>query len=130
MLYDGIREKVKEIQNSEFKYKPHIFAYKHVASSQTACVNLFVPIMESESVNDILKTIEACPKDFKCVAKEQLFHGYRFEFWDSTDEKSKGLLGDHSKQAGQGTGQCHAEDTEVRRRTVEGNAKFRELTVN
>ena len=31
--------------------------------------------------------------------------GYRFEFWDSTDEKSKGLLGDHSKQAGQGTGQ-------------------------
>ena len=108
MLYDGIREKVKEIQNSEFKYKPHIFAYKHVASSQTACVNLFVPIMESESVNDILKTIEACPKDFKCVAKEQLFHGYRFEFWDSTDEKSKGLLGDHSKQAGQGTGQCLA----------------------
>ena len=100
MLYDGIREKVREIQNSEFKYKPHIFAYKHVASSQTACVNLFVPIMESESVNDILKSIEACPKDFKCVAKEQLFHGYRFEFWDSTDEKSKGLLGDHSKQAG------------------------------
>lgn len=38
---------------------------------------------ESESVNDILKSIEACPKDFKCVAKEQLFHGYRFEFWDS-----------------------------------------------
>ena len=97
MLYDGIRETVREIQNSEFKYKPHIFAYKHVASSQTACVNLFVPIMESESVNDILKSIEACPKDFKCVAVEQLFHGYRFEFWDSTDEKSKGLLGDHSK---------------------------------
>ena len=98
MLYDGIRETVKEIPNSEFKYKPHIFAFKHVASSQTACVNLFVPIMESESVNDILKSIEACPKDFKCVAKEQLFHGYRFEFWDSTDEKSKGLLGDHSKR--------------------------------
>lgn len=57
MLYDGIRETVKEIQNSEFKYKPHIFAFKHVASSQTACVNLFVPIMESESVNDILKVL-------------------------------------------------------------------------
>ncbi len=100
MLYHGIRETVADIQKGKFKYKPHIFANKHVASSQTACVNLFVPTMESEYVNDILKSIEACPKDFKCVAKEQLFHGYRFEFWDSTDEMSKGLLGDHSKQAG------------------------------
>ena len=100
MLYKGIKGTVTEIQKSEFKYKPHIFANKHVASSQTACVNLFVPVLESESVNDILKSIEACPKDFKCVAKEYLYHGYRFEFWDSTDESSKGLLGDHTKQAG------------------------------
>ena len=53
MLYHGIRETVADIQKGKFKYKPHIFANKHVASSQTACVNLFVPIMESESVNDM-----------------------------------------------------------------------------
>jgi len=100
MLYSGIRETVADIQKSVFKYKFHIFAHKHVASSQTACVNLFVPVLESPMVNEILRSLDACPKDFKCIAKEQLYHGYRFEFWDSTDEKSKGLLGDHSKQAG------------------------------
>ena len=100
MLYHGIREMVADIQKSEFKYKPHIFANKHVASSQTACINLFVPVLESGSVNEILKSIVACPKDFKCVAEKHLFHGYRFEFWDSTSEASKGLLGDHTKQAG------------------------------
>ena len=31
---------------------------------------------------------------------------------------------------GQGTGQCPAEDTEVRKRTVLMNANYRELTVN
>lgn len=100
MLYPGIKATVSEIQKSIYKYKPHIFANKHVASSQTACVNLFVPIMESPDVDQILMSLEACPKDFKHVAKDQLYHGYRFEFWDSVDEKSKGLLGDHSKQAG------------------------------
>lgn len=100
MLYAGIKGVVTDIQGGIYKYKPHIFAYKHVASSQTACVNLFVPIMESVYVDQILRTSGACPKDFKCVAKDKLYHGYRFEFWDSVDEQSKGILGDHSKQAG------------------------------
>lgn len=101
MLFDGIRDVVAMMLNSNYRYKPHLFAYKHVASSQTACVNLFVPILESPRVNEILKSLDACPKDFKCVAKENiLFHGYQFEFWDGADENSKGILGDHSKQAG------------------------------
>jgi len=100
MLYCGIRTTVAEMQKSPYKYKPHLFAFKHVASSQTACVNLFVPILESSYVNDILKALDVCPTDFKCIAKDVLFHGYRFEFWDSIDESAKGLLGDHTKQAG------------------------------
>lgn len=100
MLYPRICEKVKDIQKSEFRYKPHLFAFKHVASSQTACVNLFVPILESRHANEILKSIDACPKDFKEIDKDALKNGYRFEFWDSTNENDKGLLGDHSKQAG------------------------------
>lgn len=100
MTFPGIRSKVEEIQASEFKYKPHLFAFRHVASSQTACVNLFVPVLESGKADEILKSIDACPKDFDHIDRAELFNGYRFEFWDSTDEKSKGLLGDHSKQAG------------------------------
>lgn len=100
MLYSPIKETVIEIQNSEFRYKPHLFAYKHIASSQTACVNLFVPVLESPYANDILKRISCCPSDFHHLDRGYLYHGYRFEFWDSTDENAKGLLGDHSKQAG------------------------------
>ena len=72
MLYPGIIATVSDIQKSIYKYKPHIFANKHVASSQTACVNLFVPILESPEVDQILMSLEACPKDFKHVAKDQL----------------------------------------------------------
>lgn len=100
MLNTGIHDVVAEMQRGIYKYKPHIFANKHVASSQTACVNLFVPVLESPYADQILCSLDACPKDFKCIARDELFHGYRFEFWDSVDEKSKGLLGDHSKQAG------------------------------
>lgn len=105
MLYPKILEKVKDIQKSKFRYKPHLFAFKHVASSQTACINLFVPILESKYVNEILMSIDACPKDFKEIDKGEhtpllTLNGYRFEFWDSLNENDKGHLGDHSKQAG------------------------------
>ena len=55
MLYDGIKETVKDIQASKFAYKPHLAASVHVASSQTACINLFVPILESEYADQILR---------------------------------------------------------------------------
>lgn len=100
MLYDPIIPVVEEIQNSEYKYKPHIFSKIHIASSQTACINLFIPILESQHADDILKDLTATPSDFDHIDRDELFHGYRLEFWDSTDDKDKGLLGDHSKQAG------------------------------
>ena len=100
MLYAPIIPIVKEIQNSKYKYKPHIFSYRHIASSQTACINLFIPILESPLADDILKRLNATPSNFDHIDRDELFHGYRIEFWDSTDENDKGLLGDHSKQAG------------------------------
>ena len=100
MMYKPITPVVREIQNSEFKYKPHIFSYRHIASSQTACINLFIPILESQHADDILKELTATPSDFDHIDRDELFHGYRLEFWDSTDDKDKGLLGDHTKQAG------------------------------
>ena len=100
MLYESIFPVIKEIQGSKFKYKPHIFSKRHIASSQTACINLFIPILESPLADDILKRLNATPSNFGHIDRNELFHGYRFEFWDSTDDKDKGLLGDHSKQAG------------------------------
>lgn len=100
MLYDPIIPVVEEIQNSEYKYKPHIFSKIHIVSSQTACINLFIPILESQHADDILKELTATPSNFDHIDRNELFHGYRLEFWDSTDDKDKGLLGDHTKQAG------------------------------
>lgn len=54
MLYAGIKPVVADIQASCFAYKPHLAASAHVASSQTACINLFVPILESEQAEQIL----------------------------------------------------------------------------
>ena len=91
MLYDPIIQVVEEIQNSEYKYKPHIFSKIHIVSSQTACINLFIPILESQHADDILKELTATPSNFDHIDRNELFHGYRLEFWDSTDDKDKGL---------------------------------------
>ncbi|MCM1034456.1 MAG: hypothetical protein NC038_02645 [Paludibacter sp.] len=62
-------------------------------------MNLFVPILESEYADEILKSISACPKNFDHICRDELYRGYCFEFWNSTDDTDKGF-GDHSKQAG------------------------------
>ena len=80
MLYDGIIETWKEIQNSEFKYKPHIYSFKHIASSQTACVNLFIPILTCSKANEILKNSNIAPDDFDHIDKDSLYKGFQFEF--------------------------------------------------
>lgn len=100
MLYNGIKTIVEEIQESKFAYKPHYAASMHVASSQTACVNLFVPILESEYADMILKESGVAPKGFDHIERGQFRKGYCFEYWESSLEGSKGLLGDHSPHAG------------------------------
>ena len=100
MIYEGIKTIVEDIQESKFAYKPHITASVHVASSQTACINLFVPILESEYADKILKESGVAPKGFDHIYRIQLRKGYCFEYWESSLEGSKGLLGDHSPHAG------------------------------
>ncbi len=100
MLYEGIKSTVVDIQKSKFAYKPHLAASRHVASSQTACINLFVPILESEYADKILKASGIAPKGFDHIDREQLRKGYCFEYWESSLEGPKGLLGDHSPYAG------------------------------
>ncbi len=100
MLYAGIKPVVADIQASRFAYEPHLAASAHVASSQTACINLFVPILESEQADQILLESGVAPEGFAHIDREQLRKGYCFEYWESSLEGSKGLLGDHSPHAG------------------------------
>lgn len=99
MIYEGITKTVEDIQNKPFAYKPHRYA-SHVASSQTACLNLFVQILESEYADQILIQSGVAPEGFDHIDRDQLRNGYCFEYWESSIAGSKGLLGDHSRAVG------------------------------
>jgi len=83
-----------------FHFKTHKFA-GHMASSQIACANLFLPIMiQPAAASIILKTVKP---DLESIATDQLDSGFRIEFWDEVREGSpnqKGLLGDHNRSTG------------------------------
>jgi len=61
-----------------FPFRIHIF-FNHMASSQIANANLFLPILKNTNVDEILKHLKP---DFKRIAKEFLDTGFRIEFWD------------------------------------------------
>jgi hypothetical protein len=65
-----------------------------MASSQAACANLFIPILENP---DIAATILSCVKpDLNKIATDHLDRGFRIEFWDEPDN----VLNDHTPAAG------------------------------
>lgn len=103
MLYEASVEDYKKMM-TKLGYKLHEFSF-HAVSSQTACVNLFLPLLVSDYANDILSALCAdkqLPIDFKeidCKA-EGFYKGFRFEFWDEGDSGKKGYLNDHTPAAG------------------------------
>lgn len=99
MIYKPIIPQLEKMQQGDFKYKLHKFA-NHAVSSQTACLNLFMPLLLSDEVSKIIPMIPGCPLDFKEIAKDKLFNGFCFEYWGQDIKRNKGLLNDHSKQAG------------------------------
>ena len=99
MMYKPIIPLVEEMQQSNFAYKPHKFAY-HAVSSQTACINLFMPLLLSKDVDRIIPLIPGCPSDFNRIARDKLFHGFCFEYWGQDIKQGAGVLNDHSKRAG------------------------------
>jgi len=78
----------------DFKLHDH---FHHMASSQAANINLFLPILLHSNVNSILRKLKP---DFKRLATEMLYKGFRIEYWDGNSIMERGLLGDHSKDAG------------------------------
>ena len=99
MIYKPIIPLLKEMQQGDFAYKPHKFAY-HAVSSQTACINLFMPLLLSEDADRILSMIPGGPSDFSRIARDKLFHGFCFEYWGQDIIKGSGVLNDHSNGAG------------------------------
>ncbi|SFS63116.1 PGN_0703 family putative restriction endonuclease [Lutibacter maritimus] len=95
IIYPSVLADVLQHLN-KFPFKLHTH-FNHMASSQAANVNLFVPILLSPKANEILKLLKP---DFKELAVAELYKGFRIEYWDGNSNKEKGLLGDHSAIAG------------------------------
>jgi len=91
-LYEPIRQLFLGHQK-RFHFKTHKFA-DHMASSQIACANLFLPIMAHPDVApQILASVKP---DLASIATEELDNGFRIEFWDEPTN----MLGDHNKSTG------------------------------
>ena len=62
----------------KFPFRVHKF-FNHMASSQAANVNLFLPVLYHPKASEIFREIKP---DFARLAVDQLDHGYRIEYWD------------------------------------------------
>ena len=91
MLYPPIVDTLEE-HLERFPFRIHKF-FHHMASSQAANLNLFLPVLHHPQADAILSALRP---DFARLAVSQLDHGYRIEFWD----EPFGNLGDKSNVAG------------------------------
>jgi hypothetical protein len=95
-VYEPVTEHLlRHRRNNPFRIHKHFY---HMASSQVANLNLFLPILHSPQVNLILGSLKP---DFKELAKDHLDQGYCIEYWgDNYHPGGKGPLGDKSAIAG------------------------------
>lgn len=74
--------------------------FHHMASSQAANINLFLPLLHHLQADAILGMLK---QDFASLATDTLVHGYCIEYWGGNYERTdsdNGFLGDKSAQAG------------------------------
>lgn len=62
----------------QFPFRLHTY-FNHMASSQAANLNLFLPVLTSPNAAAVLSALKP---DFARLAIEYLDHGFRIEFWD------------------------------------------------
>lgn len=75
------------------KFKFHKF-FNHMVSSQAACINLFLPLMQyPDKAAEVLRAVK---KDLVRIDTDTLDNGFQLEFWD----KETKLLNDHTVAAG------------------------------
>jgi hypothetical protein len=77
----------------KFPFKTHKFIH-HMASSQAACVTLFLPLLEYPL--QAAQALQAVKPDLASIAVDWFDHGYRIEFWDEPDN----ALNDHNRATG------------------------------
>jgi hypothetical protein len=91
ILYPGILPAFRR-HKEEFPFRLHQY-FNHMASSQVANLNLFLPILLYSNANTILRTLKP---DFARLALSELDHGYQLEYWD----EPFGNLADHNQISG------------------------------
>ena len=91
IIYPDILQMLKD-HNTKFPFRMHTF-FNHVASSQAANINLFLPILKSNKADEIFRNIK---KDFDRVARNELDNGFRIEYWD----EPSGNLNDKTEVSG------------------------------
>ena len=77
--------------HEKFPFQLHSYS-NHVASSQVANANLFLPVLLHPKAAAVLSALKP---DFAHLATDYLDHGFRIEFWD----EPFGTLGDNSLTA-------------------------------
>lgn len=101
LLYHGAAEAFAA-HRAKNDLRLHLHFY-HMASSQAANVNLFLPILHHHNANAILRALKP---DFAELARTHLDNGYCLEFWGGnfagggTGSDPRGPLRDKSKMAG------------------------------
>lgn len=90
IVYPEIVDDLRQ-HHREFPFKLHQH-FNHMASSQAANVNLFLPVLLSPHANQVLRKVKS---DVGALATDKLDRGFHLEYWDSTTDQ--GLLGDHTK---------------------------------
>ncbi len=93
-IYPSIRRNLEE-HLQRFPFRIHKY-FNHMASSQAANINLFLPILKHRSATAILRELKP---DFVRLATEKLDCGYRIEFWD----EDHGCLNDKTPVSGTDT---------------------------
>ena len=91
-LYRPIKERFLDHQR-KFPFKSHLY-FGHMASSQAACANLFLPLLKDPLI--AARVLSAVKRDIKEIATDYLDTGFRIEFWDEPDN----MLNDHNKASG------------------------------
>jgi hypothetical protein len=76
-----------------FPFKKHKFI-NHMASSQAACANLFLPLLRYPT--EAALVLQAVKPDLRAIAVDWLDKGYQLEFWDKPDN----ALNDHNPASG------------------------------
>ena len=89
MVYPWIVDDLRQ-HHKEFPFKLHQH-FNHMASSQAANVNLFLPVLLNPHANQLLRQIKS---DFGELAAKHLDRGFQLEYWGPRIDK--GLLGDHT----------------------------------